>query len=100
MTGPMRMRPVLLLDVVRLTPALLEHMPALRGLSGTRARLDTVLPAVTCTVQSTLLTRAGAPRARHRRQRLVLRGAGRGAAVAPAQPAGHRGEAVGDRPQV
>jgi len=56
-------RPVLLLDVVGLTPRLLEHMPALSALGGTRGRLDTVLPAVTCSVQSTLLT--GLMPARH-----------------------------------
>jgi hypothetical protein len=40
------------------TPRLLSHMPHLRALGerGFRARLDPVLPAVTCTVQSTLLT--------------------------------------------
>ncbi|MGH3356986.1 MAG: alkaline phosphatase family protein [Nocardioidaceae bacterium] len=49
---------LLVLDVVGLTPRLLELMPALRRVaeSGFRARLGTVLPAVTCTVQSTLLT--------------------------------------------
>jgi predicted AlkP superfamily pyrophosphatase or phosphodiesterase len=52
----MTIRPVLLLDVVGLTPALLAHMPALNGLAGTRAELGTVLPAVTCTTQATLLT--------------------------------------------
>jgi predicted AlkP superfamily pyrophosphatase or phosphodiesterase len=49
-------RPVLLLNVVGLTPPLLEHMPRLRGLTGTRAELGTVLPAVTCSMQSTFLT--------------------------------------------
>ncbi|MGH3975595.1 MAG: nucleotide pyrophosphatase/phosphodiesterase family protein [Pseudonocardiaceae bacterium] len=52
----MTVRPVLLVDVAGLTPPLLEHMPRLRGLAGTRAQLGTVLPAVTCSVQSTLLT--------------------------------------------
>ncbi len=52
----MTIRLVLLLDVVGLTPPLLEHMPRLGGLAGTRAQLGTVLPAVTCSVQSTLLT--------------------------------------------
>jgi predicted AlkP superfamily pyrophosphatase or phosphodiesterase len=50
------MRPVLLLDIVGLTPALLEHMPQLRGLAGTQAELGTVLPALTCSAQSTFLT--------------------------------------------
>lgn len=52
----MTVRPVLLLDVVGLTPSLLEYMPRLRDLAGTRAQLGTVLPAVTCSVQATLLT--------------------------------------------
>ncbi|MFF9208552.1 MULTISPECIES: alkaline phosphatase family protein [unclassified Streptomyces] len=50
--------PLLVLDVVGLTPRLLEHMPRLKALagSGSRAPLDTVLPAVTCSVQATFLT--------------------------------------------
>jgi predicted AlkP superfamily pyrophosphatase or phosphodiesterase len=50
--------PIVVLDVVGLTPRLLPHMPRLSALAGEgfRARLDTVLPAVTCTVQSSLLT--------------------------------------------
>lgn len=50
--------PVLLLDVVGLTPRALEDMPRLRALAdkGSRATLATVLPAVTCSVQSTFLT--------------------------------------------
>ncbi|GAA4974701.1 alkaline phosphatase family protein [Actinoplanes utahensis] len=50
--------PLLVLDVVGLTPRLLEHMPALSALArqGFQARLGTVLPAVTCSVQSTFLT--------------------------------------------
>ncbi|MFI8320156.1 alkaline phosphatase family protein [Streptomyces sp. NPDC085529] len=53
-----RPTPLLVLDVVGLTPRLLDHMPRLRGLadSGSRAPLSTVLPAVTCTAQSTFLT--------------------------------------------
>jgi predicted AlkP superfamily pyrophosphatase or phosphodiesterase len=49
---------LLLIDVVGLTPDLLKHMPRLDGLArgGSRAVLDTVLPAVTCSVQSTILT--------------------------------------------
>jgi predicted AlkP superfamily pyrophosphatase or phosphodiesterase len=52
------MRPVVVLDVVGLTPRLLAHMPSLRGVAerGFQAPLGTVLPAVTCTVQSTFLT--------------------------------------------
>jgi predicted AlkP superfamily pyrophosphatase or phosphodiesterase len=51
-------RPLLVLDVVGMTPRLLEHMPALRaiGQEGFRAELGTVLPAVTCSAQSTFLT--------------------------------------------
>lgn len=49
---------VLLLDVVGLTERALLHMPRLRalGAGGVQTRLDTVLPAVTCSVQSTMLT--------------------------------------------
>lgn len=51
-------RPLLVVDVVGLTPDLLRHMPRLRRLAdaGSCAPLDTVLPAVTCSVQSTFLT--------------------------------------------
>ncbi|MGH3309523.1 MAG: nucleotide pyrophosphatase/phosphodiesterase family protein [Streptomyces sp.] len=50
--------PLLVLDVVGLTPRLLAHMPRLRALAdtGTCAPLETVLPAVTCAAQSTFLT--------------------------------------------
>jgi predicted AlkP superfamily pyrophosphatase or phosphodiesterase len=60
MTGNGGPRPLVVVDVVGLTPRLLEHMPALRrlGRTGFTARLDTVFPAVTCPVQSTLLTGA------------------------------------------
>lgn len=49
---------LLVLNVVALTPRLLEHMPRLKRVAeqGYRATLDTVLPAVTCTAQSTYLT--------------------------------------------
>jgi predicted AlkP superfamily pyrophosphatase or phosphodiesterase len=52
--------PVVVLDVVGLTPGLLAHMPRLSALakSGWSAPLGTVLPAVTCSVQSTFLTGA------------------------------------------
>ena len=48
----------LVLDVVGLTPRLLAHMPRLRAVAdgGFQAALGTVLPAVTCSVQSTFLT--------------------------------------------
>jgi predicted AlkP superfamily pyrophosphatase or phosphodiesterase len=54
------MNPLVVLDVVGLTPRLLEHMPRLRAVaeSGHQATLGSVLPAVTCSVQSTLLTGA------------------------------------------
>ncbi len=48
---------LVVLDVVGLTPRLLPHMPNLSAV-GAAARLDTVLPAVTCSVQATLLTGA------------------------------------------
>ncbi|MFC6092421.1 alkaline phosphatase family protein [Saccharothrix lopnurensis] len=56
---------MVVIDVVGLTPALLPHMPNLRavGERGFRAELGTVLPAVTCSVQSTFLT--GLTPARH-----------------------------------
>ncbi|MFI5844602.1 alkaline phosphatase family protein [Catenuloplanes sp. NPDC051500] len=46
---------LLVLDVVGLTPRLLAHMPRLSAL-GFQATLGTVLPAVTCSAQSTFLT--------------------------------------------
>ncbi|GGC13498.1 alkaline phosphatase family protein [Cellulomonas carbonis] len=56
---------IVVLDVVGLTPRLLEHMPRLRAVAdrGWSAELGTVLPAVTCSVQSTFLT--GLPPAGH-----------------------------------
>jgi predicted AlkP superfamily pyrophosphatase or phosphodiesterase len=55
-----RPTPLVVLDVVGLTSRLLAHMPRLRAAcaGGFTARLDPVLPAVTCTVQATLLTGA------------------------------------------
>ena len=53
------MQRTLVLDVVGLTPDLIgEHTPNLRALArgGGLRPLSTVIPAVTCTVQSTLLT--------------------------------------------
>lgn len=52
------MTPTVVLNVVGLTPALLAHAPALRALAqqGAVRPLTTVLPAVTTTVQSTMLT--------------------------------------------
>jgi predicted AlkP superfamily pyrophosphatase or phosphodiesterase len=52
------MKPLVVLDVVGMTPRLLAHMPNLAKLAarGWQAELGTVLPAVTCSVQSTLLT--------------------------------------------
>jgi predicted AlkP superfamily pyrophosphatase or phosphodiesterase len=49
---------LLVLDVVGMTPALLRHMPNLSkiGQQGWQAELGTVLPAVTCSAQSTFLT--------------------------------------------
>lgn len=57
--------PLLVLDIVGLTPRLLPHMPHLSAVAeaGAYRPLTTVLPAVTCTVQSTLLT--GATPAEH-----------------------------------
>jgi len=52
------MKPLLVLDVVGLTPALLPHTPRLAALgrAGFTASLGTVLPAVTCPAQATMLT--------------------------------------------
>ena len=49
---------LVVVDAVGLTPRALAHMPRVSrlGADGFQARLETVLPAVTCTVQSTLLT--------------------------------------------
>ena len=49
---------LVLIDAVGLTPRALAHMPRLSRLAadGFQARLDPVLPAVTCSVQSSLLT--------------------------------------------
>jgi predicted AlkP superfamily pyrophosphatase or phosphodiesterase len=49
---------LVVVDVVGLTPKLLAHMPNLAGLArrGWQAELGTVLPAVTCSAQSTFLT--------------------------------------------
>ena len=52
------MKKVLLLDVVGLTESALAHMPRLRRVAqaGAQAHVNTILPAVTCSVQSTFLT--------------------------------------------
>jgi predicted AlkP superfamily pyrophosphatase or phosphodiesterase len=52
------MRRTLVLDVVGLTPALLQHAPALSALAkrGAQRALTPILPAVTCSVQSTFTT--------------------------------------------
>ena len=51
---------VVLIDVVGLTPDLLAHMPRLKAVAaeGFVAPLGTILPAVTCSVQATMLTGA------------------------------------------
>ena len=52
------MRPLVVVDLVGATPRLLAHMPNVRRLAaqGFRASLKPVLPAVTCSMQATLLT--------------------------------------------
>jgi predicted AlkP superfamily pyrophosphatase or phosphodiesterase len=50
-----RARPLLVLDVVGLTPKLLAHAPRLRAI-GPATPLTPPLPAVTCTSQATFLT--------------------------------------------
>lgn len=49
---------LVVIDAAGLTPRALQDMPRLSGLGadGFRARLDPVLPAVTCSVQASLLT--------------------------------------------
>jgi predicted AlkP superfamily pyrophosphatase or phosphodiesterase len=56
---------LVVVNAVGLTPRALAHMPRLQRLAadGFQARLDPVLPAVTCSVQSTMLT--GLPPAEH-----------------------------------
>ena len=51
-------KPILLIDIVGLTATILKNMPRLSALAskGAQASLGTVLPAVTCSVQSTILT--------------------------------------------
>jgi len=51
-------RSVIVINLVGMTPALLEHAPNLRRIteSGACAPMSTVLPAVTCSVQASLLT--------------------------------------------
>ena len=89
---------LVLIDAVGLTPRALAHMPRLRKLAGDgfQARVDPVLPAVTCTRAVDVPHRPGAHRPRDRRQRLVLPRPRRDLPLAPAQPARAGREAVGD----
>lgn len=52
------MKPLVVIDIVGLTPRLLKHMPNVSRIAekGWQAELGTVLPAVTCSAQSTFLT--------------------------------------------
>jgi predicted AlkP superfamily pyrophosphatase or phosphodiesterase len=52
------MKPLVVIDIVGMTPRLLEHMPNVKRIAdrGWQAELGTVLPAVTCSAQSTFLT--------------------------------------------
>lgn len=52
------MRPLVVINAVGVTPKLMAHMPHLRRLAakGFKANLNPVLPAVTCSVQATILT--------------------------------------------
>ncbi|MET9337730.1 nucleotide pyrophosphatase/phosphodiesterase family protein [Nonomuraea sp. NPDC003804] len=56
------MPPIVVINVVGLTPRLLAHMPGVSKV-GAAAALRPILPAVTCSMQATLLT--GAPPRRH-----------------------------------
>ncbi|GAA3631009.1 alkaline phosphatase family protein [Kineosporia mesophila] len=49
------MKPVLVVNIVGLTPKLLRHMPRVAS-TGFSATLGTVLPALTCSAQATYLT--------------------------------------------
>jgi predicted AlkP superfamily pyrophosphatase or phosphodiesterase len=51
-------RPLLLINVVGLTPALLEHAPRIRGVGedGFIAPLEGIVPGLTCSAQATMLT--------------------------------------------
>lgn len=51
----MTKNPVLVLNIVGLTPKLLAHMPKVAS-TGPAASLGTILPAVTCSAQATYLT--------------------------------------------
>ncbi|HYZ57819.1 MAG TPA: nucleotide pyrophosphatase/phosphodiesterase family protein [Streptosporangiaceae bacterium] len=57
-TARQQPRPVVVLDIVGLTPRQLSHMPRLAAYADAcaTARLDPVFPAVTCSVQSSMLT--------------------------------------------
>lgn len=59
------MKPLVMLNLAGLTRRALAHMPHLSGMAahGWQAGLDTVLPALTCSAQTTFLT--GAMPARH-----------------------------------
>jgi predicted AlkP superfamily pyrophosphatase or phosphodiesterase len=48
--------PLLVLNIAALTPRHLRHMPRLTAAMGHQARLDPVFPAVTCSVQASMLT--------------------------------------------
>ena len=52
------MKPLLVMNVVGLTPALLTQTPRLAALgrAGYTASMGAVLPAVTCSAQATMLT--------------------------------------------
>ncbi|WP_323747209.1 alkaline phosphatase family protein [Catenulispora pinisilvae] len=56
---------LVVLDIVGLTPRLLQHTPTLRSVADTgfQASLTPAFPAVTCTVQASMLT--GAPPSEH-----------------------------------
>jgi predicted AlkP superfamily pyrophosphatase or phosphodiesterase len=58
MSAQARPRPVVVLDVVGLTPALLPHAPRLAALAreGFLVPLEPPLPAVTCSAQASMLT--------------------------------------------
>ena len=67
------MRPLLWLDLVGLTPRMIgPETPHLAALAerGAMSPMSTVLPAVTCSVQASLLTGLAAAGARRGRQRL------------------------------
>ena len=96
--GGTTLKPVLAMIVVGLTP---RHLGPHAAAFGARPRwrhgpLDTVTPAVTCSVQATFMT-GSAARPRHRRQRLAVPRPDGSLVLAAVQSACRRREDLGGR---